>query len=706
MANPNKFTTKEVLNKVLLDSSGNAVTANSVTAQEALNTVLDTTNNRLNMSLAGGTITGDVTISGDLTVSGGGSLTFDETVTGNMTLTKDVDSEFVALVLTNQSDANSTAGSVSQRFDLEDTSGNAVDSAKILVSKEAAFTSTASTQDSNMAFFTSENGTLSEAVRIASSRSLSINNSQFYIWSDDYFGTNYELLRIDKPSGSNARISVYSANDGVNRGLDFELGGATRVSIDTAGKFGIGVTPSYALDVKTNLEGNVARFWNDGNDGNRDVLLLQGGADSAVFTTRFITFLDGDGGTVGCLQGANGTSNGGLALNITPDTNDLVVDSNGNVGIGATPNASYLLHTNGGNVRSEASSFVLNLYDSQAYSAGVSGARVRLQGKDSAGNEKNLVDLIGTSRGANQGEFQVKVRNSSGNYTEYLRIEDDGATTIGVHDAQANSFGIGSNPTIEAHTTKLDIGNSNTAVSQIRLKDNDATDGFYIESNSTFKIGYNTTPYHTMTQNGIAEWTSNTNSNLSIDTASATSEPRIIAINDDETAYVTLGLYAQPLELKRGQIKFPATQVASADANTLDDYEEGTWSPVICQADDVSDVLPMHSETAGNYTKIGNIVHITGQAIGNSSDGDMLAADSIAIKGLPFTVPNAQKNRSAATLVSLTVNLASGKRIAGYVIQNSSQINLYVNDGTSEGTLRFDEFTNAGHVIFQATYLV
>jgi hypothetical protein len=28
-------------------------------------------------------------------------------------------------------------------------------------------------------------------------------------------------------------------------------------------------------------------------------------------------------------------------------------------------------------------------------------------------------------------------------------------------------------------------------------------------------------------------------------------------------------------------IQFPATQVSSADANTLDDYEEGTWTPTI-----------------------------------------------------------------------------------------------------------------------------
>jgi hypothetical protein len=35
------------------------------------------------------------------------------------------------------------------------------------------------------------------------------------------------------------------------------------------------------------------------------------------------------------------------------------------------------------------------------------------------------------------------------------------------------------------------------------------------------------------------------------------------------------------LQLTQGQIKFPVTQVASADPNTLDDYEEGTWTPVL-----------------------------------------------------------------------------------------------------------------------------
>tara|TARA_R100001129_G_scaffold52_1_gene80 strand:- start:544 stop:4182 length:3639 start_codon:yes stop_codon:yes gene_type:complete len=86
MSDINKFTSKEVLNKVLLDSSGNAVEAFSHTTQEALNAALDTTNNRLNVSLAGGTISGDVTISGDLTVNGNGSGNYDEIINGNLVL--------------------------------------------------------------------------------------------------------------------------------------------------------------------------------------------------------------------------------------------------------------------------------------------------------------------------------------------------------------------------------------------------------------------------------------------------------------------------------------------------------------------------------------------------------------------------------------------------------------------------------------------
>ena len=76
-----------------------------------------------------------------------------------------------------------------------------------------------------------------------------------------------------------------------------------------------------------------------------------------------------------------------------------------------------------------------------------------------------------------------------------------------------------------------------------------------------------------------------------------------------------------------GQIKFPADVNASADANTLDDYEEGTFTPVFTGS---------ASGTAngiGKYTRIGRICYINliKDNIGTGLSGN------VTITGLPFS---------------------------------------------------------------------
>lgn len=56
--------------------------------------------------------------------------------------------------------------------------------------------------------------------------------------------------------------------------------------------------------------------------------------------------------------------------------------------------------------------------------------------------------------------------------------------------------------------------------------------------------------------------------------------------------------------INNGNYPFPATQVPSADANTLDDYEEGTWTPTPTNLTVVG--TPTYT---GRYTKIGRIVN-------------------------------------------------------------------------------------------------
>lgn len=81
-----------------------------------------------------------------------------------------------------------------------------------------------------------------------------------------------------------------------------------------------------------------------------------------------------------------------------------------------------------------------------------------------------------------------------------------------------------------------------------------------------------------------------------------------------------------------GQIKFTATQNASTDANTLDDYEEGTFTPGVTFGGGSTGIT--YTTQTGYYVKIGRMVYgaanVTLSAKG-SSTGIM------AITGLPFT---------------------------------------------------------------------
>lgn len=91
-------------------------------------------------------------------------------------------------------------------------------------------------------------------------------------------------------------------------------------------------------------------------------------------------------------------------------------------------------------------------------------------------------------------------------------------------------------------------------------------------------------------------------------------------ISQDESS-TTAGDY----RIKKG-ITFPVTQVACADANTLDDYEEGTWTPY-------ADGTTTFTTATGWYTKIGNVVTVGFHIVVNSAQ-----ANFFQIYGLPFAV--------------------------------------------------------------------
>jgi hypothetical protein len=85
-----------------------------------------------------------------------------------------------------------------------------------------------------------------------------------------------------------------------------------------------------------------------------------------------------------------------------------------------------------------------------------------------------------------------------------------------------------------------------------------------------------------------------------------------------------------------GGITFPSSANLSSDANTLDDYEEGTWTPSFSPASGSFSTMT-YSTRIGQYTRIGRTVICLGQiATSNVSIGT--ASGELFIVGLPFTV--------------------------------------------------------------------
>ena len=137
--------------------------------------------------------------------------------------------------------------------------------------------------------------------------------------------------------------------------------------------------------------------------------------------------------------------------------------------------------------------------------------------------------------------------------------------------------------------------------------------------------------------------------------------------------------------LSAGQLKFPATQNASADANTLDDYEEGTWTPSLGGS-------ATYNQQSGHYTKTGRAVCATCVLI-ISSIG---SGSTTTISGLPFSLLSSSSGSLAVsfftnsatsivyigadiagTQIALLSSTAAAANLGGNsIFQNSTQIKM------------------------------
>jgi len=177
------------------------------------------------------------------------------------------------------------------------------------------------------------------------------------------------------------------------------------------------------------------------------------------------------------------------------------------------------------------------------------------------------------------------------------------------------------------------------------------------------------------------------------------------AITIDANEFVVIGTGATvaagaKLQTPDG-ITFPATQVASSDANTLDDYEEGTWTPVLSDGTNTATA----SFANGFYTKIGRVVFISCRLITTSLGS---VTGSLRITGLPFTSSATTASHGSVSVgFADTLAITAGQSVTGLVGPSTAYIALHLWDAAAgQTTLQATEWSADGEVVFSGHYIV
>jgi len=406
--------------------------------------------------------------------------------------------------------------------------------------------------------------------------------------------------------------------------------GTEKMRLDSTGKLGIGTTsPGDKLHVNGGIYSGIASTTSGGlamfsSSNDSQMGILNNATEFKIYSTYNV-------------------SAGYKPINFyTSDALKMTLDTSGNLGIGVVPSAW-----------GTANSYkAIQVGYSGLYGRGFSGASETYLTANAYYDGTNW-KYIGSHYATNLNQatgvyaFQTAASGTAGNNISW--------TTAMTLDASGN-LGIGVTPSSWKSTYKvIQMAGSEGSVigaqdvNGLKLVTNlrfDATNGWTYINN-----GYGT--LFQINSSGQYQWITAGSgtagaSSIGFTYALTLTNSGILALAGASTSATGVG------------ITFPATQSASSDANTLDDYEEGTWTPSLTGT-------ATYTTQSGKYTKIGNFVwaefRLKINVIGTSSS-------EVFVQGLPFTGTGSPINSSGG--VSYWNSLAVSPYYLSLQVSNTS----------------------------------
>jgi hypothetical protein len=472
--------------------------------------------------------------------------------------------------------------------------------------------------------------------------------------SDFVDATNYINGNITLGSGTANGVAYLNGSKVLTTGSALVFDGTN---------LGVGVTPSAWNNifkaVQINAQGCLMATSATMQMGNN---IFYDGAYKFIGTGYASRYYQATGQHVWTVSTASGTAGGAIT-----ETQAMTLDASGNLGVGVTSPVSRI------DVR--AASATIDQYQQiQAFSTNTSAA-IDLGGGIGLGGFYNSTQIatFGTIVGR-------KENGTSGNYAGYLAFGTNAQATGVVERMRIDSSG-----NVGIGTTSPNLGGLLRALTL-----NTPTGGNY---SGVELAGAGTLSARFVTNNAAGTFIG---SQLSI--------PLIFETNATERArFNTTGAFVLAGGTTTADgigITFPATQSASTNANTLDDYEEGTWTPTITRSS--SNPTVTYTGQNGSYVKIGRSVFLTCGMNWSANSG---GTGTFLISGLPFTNSSTAAHYSQAFCVDYSgITFAVGTTtLGGYVNVNDTRV--FLTCGGSAVTSSGPTLGGSGYLYMSVTYI-
>ena len=500
---------------------------------------------------------------------------------------------------------------------------------------------------------------------IQGTSSLSVGNSGnggMNILANGYYGSNWTYV-------SSAQASWYQQIDGKHAWYSAPSG--------TAGN-PISFTQAMTLDASGNLM--------VGTTSAAGKLHVYGSNPFA----RISNSVTGDGGIKisygnSDTHGLHLTYNPGSALSYIDNTypvssfqiyGDIYFRQN----VGGTMTTRMAIKADGGNVGIGTTSptFKLDVLGNLRVSGTTSTV-----GTFSSSSSNCFISLIDSSNdnvflGNDDGDFLIQTPTTS--YSTKLIVKDDGNVGIGT----------------TSPTARLQVkGSANAAEFALRVEDSGNNNLLSVQNNGAATFS------SSVTANSLSLTTP-----LSVANGGTGSATKNFVDLTTEQSVNGVKTFLDTIIVNKG-IRFPATQSASTNVNTLDDYEEGTFTPswVSSGATFVYDAAYRH----GRYTKIGNTVYVSFHISTTEIPGGTIT-NALTISGMPFVSGNVDNSHFSAFNYGYLYNIdwpANKTQATAIMNRNGSAVAMqWEQDSTASGQWLASALRAGSYLIINGFYFV